>query len=722
MKDVTCREKRRLLDARRGKCRVRLGSHLEEWCQLKEHLGFSLHSQLAKFLLDSYRSAASPDRLACNLGRAVPAAISLISASLSSLQNLVLSCHQHGRDCPCPPSLLSYPHVRGVPEAHVIRWGCTAKHHIDWEPQVDSTGEENKIDRQDKLSDSNKDEVIKLKAVSRQAVNPKSDCMLPSCAELRCDRLDISFEGTKIQPESINSQEREKVIVNRQGKLPLSPDKMTDIVNGKENKSLSGSPVDEMDNTSLTEEQLKSGLCEETLQHSPIDKSWQELNENLLSSESGNQDVSKDIGCPDNKYVDVIERPSESSTSVKEAPKRVPINSIKRTLCNLRKGKSQRHRQLPESSVQVQAEHDGLAMAVNSRSPSSVKKGVPADALEKSKEDQTDEYLQNEESYEKLINSGAAQDCDCNATPDAPTNTQACTKTEERSQEILESQESSKANFTVDWKRKEGTGSEDNHPTASHRSHVDEEEHTCKKRIRKSTPQELLLCEIDDCGRIFSKRQYLNYHQKYQHMNQRTFCCSAPGCGRSFNFKKHLKEHEKRHSGRRDFICEFCAHAFISNSNLIVHRRIHTGEKPLQCEFCGFTCRQKASLNWHMKKHDADAFYQFPCDICGQRFEKRDNLAAHRSRKHPVLQETSPIESVQSESTGEIPQEPAPCCKDSQTHPASREIEMTTADTSQEIVKVAIFPECPKPVENIQENTLKVSEVNKDEISLVIVL
>uniref|UniRef100_A0A2K5L205 Zinc finger protein 692 n=5 Tax=Cercopithecidae TaxID=9527 RepID=A0A2K5L205_CERAT len=52
--DVSCRrrEKRRQLDARRSKCRIRLGGHMEQWCLLKERLGFSLHSQLAKFLLD----------------------------------------------------------------------------------------------------------------------------------------------------------------------------------------------------------------------------------------------------------------------------------------------------------------------------------------------------------------------------------------------------------------------------------------------------------------------------------------------------------------------------------------------------------------------------------------------------------------------------------------------------------------------------------------------
>ncbi|GAA6110801.1 zinc finger protein 692 isoform X1 [Tachysurus ichikawai] len=122
---------------------------------------------------------------------------------------------------------------------------------------------------------------------------------------------------------------------------------------------------------------------------------------------------------------------------------------------------------------------------------------------------------------------------------------------------------------------------------------------------------------------------------KYLHFQQKTFSCSQPSCGKSFNFKKHLKEHEKLHSDQRDYICEFCARAFRTSSNLSIHRRIHTGEKPLQCEVCGFTCRQKASLNWHMRKHDAERSYQFACEICGRRFEKRDNVTAHRSKSHP---------------------------------------------------------------------------------------
>ncbi|XP_044528994.1 zinc finger protein 692 isoform X5 [Gracilinanus agilis] len=157
------------------------------------------------------------------------------------------------------------------------------------------------------------------------------------------------------------------------------------------------------------------------------------------------------------------------------------------------------------------------------------------------------------------------------------------------------------------------------------------------KRIRKAAKRELLPCDFPGCGKIFSNRQYLNHHKKYQHIHQKSFSCPEPSCGKSFNFKKHLKEHVKLHSDTRDYICEFCARSFRTSSNLIIHRRIHTGEKPLQCEICGFTCRQKASLNWHRRKHEeAAAAFQYPCEFCGKRFEKPDNVIAHCSKSHPT--------------------------------------------------------------------------------------
>uniref|UniRef100_A0A8C5QDR5 E3 ubiquitin-protein ligase ZFP91 n=1 Tax=Leptobrachium leishanense TaxID=445787 RepID=A0A8C5QDR5_9ANUR len=154
---------------------------------------------------------------------------------------------------------------------------------------------------------------------------------------------------------------------------------------------------------------------------------------------------------------------------------------------------------------------------------------------------------------------------------------------------------------------------------------------------RKKPPIQYVRCEMEGCGTVLAHPRYLQHHIKYQHLLKKKYVCPHPSCGRLFRLQKQLLRHAKHHTDQRDYICEYCARAFKSSHNLAVHRMIHTGEKPLQCEFCGFTCRQKASLNWHMKKHDADSFYQFSCSICGKKFEKKDSVVAHKAKSHPEV-------------------------------------------------------------------------------------
>ncbi|XP_010901630.1 E3 ubiquitin-protein ligase ZFP91 [Esox lucius] len=154
---------------------------------------------------------------------------------------------------------------------------------------------------------------------------------------------------------------------------------------------------------------------------------------------------------------------------------------------------------------------------------------------------------------------------------------------------------------------------------------------------RKKPPVQYVRCEMEGCGTVLAHPRYLQHHIKYQHLLKKKYVCPHPSCGRLFRLQKQLLRHAKHHTDQRDYICEFCARAFKSSHNLAVHRMIHTGEKPLQCEICGFTCRQKASLNWHMKKHDADATYQFSCSICGKKFEKKDSVVAHKAKSHPEV-------------------------------------------------------------------------------------
>ncbi|XP_053548281.1 E3 ubiquitin-protein ligase ZFP91 isoform X5 [Bombina bombina] len=184
--------------------------------------------------------------------------------------------------------------------------------------------------------------------------------------------------------------------------------------------------------------------------------------------------------------------------------------------------------------------------------------------------------------------------------------------------------------------KEEGQVQEEETPRKRGRRRKDDKSPRPPKR-RKKPPIQYVRCEMEGCGTVLAHPRYLQHHIKYQHLLKKKYVCPHPSCGRLFRLQKQLLRHAKHHTDQRDYICEYCARAFKSSHNLAVHRMIHTGEKPLQCEFCGFTCRQKASLNWHMKKHDADSFYQFSCGICGKKFEKKDSVVAHKAKSHPEV-------------------------------------------------------------------------------------
>ncbi|XP_077461776.1 uncharacterized protein zfp91 [Stigmatopora argus] len=208
-------------------------------------------------------------------------------------------------------------------------------------------------------------------------------------------------------------------------------------------------------------------------------------------------------------------------------------------------------------------------------------------------------------------------------------------KTEEVEEIKLEGSDNT-SNAEFDVKREEDLAEEPDGPRKRGRRKKDDKTPRLPKR-RKKPPVQYVRCEIEGCGTVLAHPRYLQHHIKYQHLLKKKYVCPHPTCGRLFRLQKQLLRHAKHHTDQRDYICEFCARAFKSSHNLAVHRMIHTGEKPLQCEICGFTCRQKASLNWHMKKHDADASYQFSCSICGKKFEKKDCVVAHKAKSHPEV-------------------------------------------------------------------------------------
>ncbi|XP_074928063.1 zinc finger protein 692 isoform X3 [Chelonoidis abingdonii] len=505
------KQKRKELDARRSKCRIRIGGHLEQWCQLKEQLGFSLHSQLAKYLIDRYTSQSCV--LSAGQGGSDPSAF-----ATDALQRLVVLSHVHSQECSLIPNVKTpSPGDKGTPGNLV--WECMAGHTFSWGPP----------------------------APEEQGCAPPGGSSQPGKAASQRKKDRGARSGPILPPSPVTSCRRSL------RRAALAQDSSGMIVKVERNPLGDSGVVERMAAPSSTSSMDHSGeLGAESTDTDAVSLRTAPLAE----AEAGTEGIEP-----------------ESAPGLENKPEEVPEPKEE------------------EDEDEDFTEEDDLTYTDDLRDEN-YHPSLESDSELKRDQSQT-------KSRKRPVK--AAQ---------LPTETSPANGSPSEEQAVQSS------------RKKRGQSSNKDLAQIG------------PKRIRKATKREMLLCDFEGCGKIFSNRQYLNHHRKYQHVHQKTFTCSEPSCSKSFNFKKHLKEHEKLHSDKRDYICEYCARPFRTSSNLIIHRRIHTGEKPIQCEICGFTCRQKASLNWHMKKHDADSFYQFSCDICGKKFEKKDNVTAHKSKSH----------------------------------------------------------------------------------------
>ena len=109
-----------------------------------------------------------------------------------------------------------------------------------------------------------------------------------------------------------------------------------------------------------------------------------------------------------------------------------------------------------------------------------------------------------------------------------------------------------------------------------------------------------------DCGKVFSGRAAMRFHQRVVHSGVRPFKCDECGmtfargdsfkghthsktrsflctiCGKTFGRKNIRDQHERAHRGDRRYDCNFCNRKFMTNQQRMNHERVHTGEKPYQ--------------------------------------------------------------------------------------------------------------------------------------------
>ncbi|XP_070275151.1 zinc finger protein 57 homolog isoform X3 [Myotis yumanensis] len=102
------------------------------------------------------------------------------------------------------------------------------------------------------------------------------------------------------------------------------------------------------------------------------------------------------------------------------------------------------------------------------------------------------------------------------------------------------------------------------------------------------------------CGRCFSQRSNLRYHQ-FVHNLKGTHSCGQ--CGKSFRSPKALSCHRRTHLGERPFRCSLCDKTYCDASGLSRHRRVHLGYRPHSCPCCGKCFRDRSELKRHQRTH-----------------------------------------------------------------------------------------------------------------------
>ncbi|XP_039623680.1 zinc finger protein 692 [Polypterus senegalus] len=610
------KQKRRELDARRSKSRIRIGTHLESWCEVKERLGFGLHSDFAHFLLQSYANKAC---LSCTARISQAENSNVFFTSKDSLCHLVVWLHNHSRECQFLPKLRSVS--KNCPaESQPASPLTESANELQWPTSEDQNTSKSstRISAFNLPTESLTKDGKKTKSVGwLQPVDPSytsNSLMFWECLgghtflwststkreERNEEKEDGSDAGRSFKPAAHAKEDSSRICrpcenvkgSNSTAGFNKSRPQRSSAAGLRRRKRMSLLSYPQKEDTRVSKIQNMKQPIEPTIE---VVDEGKNLSSGRMAVEEASRDYSESSGeVPENTLVtghrlETTNFLPESRTEDDWAKNTEVVNDPVEDEDSL-------------ASVEEEPENpDGgffLGKMADVVAVDDTKMEQDTPVLERAGNTQEEPFQEAAAGELRLPDSDTRQPLHTSASEPEP------------GQESLKS-------------RKRGNKPDDDLVQIGPR------------RIRKAAPKEILLCEFDSCGKLFSTRQYLNHHMKYQHFQQKTFTCSHPSCGKSFNFKKHLKEHEKLHSDKRDYICEFCARAFRTSSNLIIHRRIHTGEKPLQCEVCGFTCRQKASLNWHMRKHDAEAGYQFACELCGKKFEKRDNVAAHKSKSHP---------------------------------------------------------------------------------------
>ncbi|XP_048452363.1 zinc finger protein PLAG1 isoform X2 [Rhincodon typus] len=150
------------------------------------------------------------------------------------------------------------------------------------------------------------------------------------------------------------------------------------------------------------------------------------------------------------------------------------------------------------------------------------------------------------------------------------------------------------------------------------------------------SPQKTHKCTY--CEKMFHRKDHLKNHLQTHDPNKEAFKCEE--CGKNYNTKLGYKRHLALHAATSgDLTCKVCLQTFESTGVLLEHLRTHAGksssgtkEKKHQCDHCDRCFYTRKDVRRHMVVHTGRK--DFLCQYCAQRFGRKDHLTRHMKKSH----------------------------------------------------------------------------------------
>ncbi|XP_043652241.1 transcription factor Ouib isoform X2 [Drosophila teissieri] len=146
-------------------------------------------------------------------------------------------------------------------------------------------------------------------------------------------------------------------------------------------------------------------------------------------------------------------------------------------------------------------------------------------------------------------------------------------------------------------------------------------EHIDDKQIESELDESNLGPEVEDLPKRTTEKLSAPVSWNYQMPiggDSGPYACED--CGKTINNKANFQEHLLRHTGIKNFHCDFwdCEKSFATRKELTSHMRTHTGEQPFVCVYCPRRFSSSSARQEHHRRHRNDRRYE--CDMCEKSF------------------------------------------------------------------------------------------------------